>query len=218
MRPAQLLPGLPGQDRTASSCRPCGTKVAPGMVVESETEEVHEARRTALELLFSDHVGDCLSPCHRLCPLQLNIPVMLRHIEAERLDEAIATVRQALPLAGSAGAALSSSVRAGLPARELGLPGGHSRHGTVCRRIRISEAPSRTGSAAQTRHRQKRGRSSAPGRRDWRRRIIWRAKATRSPWWIARRRRAAPCAMWRSSSLPAAVLDAETGVARAAGS
>ncbi len=81
----------------------CGTKVAPGMVIESETEEVHEARRTALELLFSDHVGDCLSPCHRLCPLMLNIPVMLRQIETGRLDEAIATVRQALPLAGVLG-------------------------------------------------------------------------------------------------------------------
>ncbi|MBI3851886.1 MAG: (2Fe-2S)-binding protein [Verrucomicrobia bacterium] len=81
----------------------CGTKVAPGMVVESETEEVHEARRTALELLFSDHVGDCLSPCHRLCPLMLNIPVMLRQIEAGQLDDAIATVRQALPLAGVLG-------------------------------------------------------------------------------------------------------------------
>ncbi|MCC6823434.1 MAG: FAD-dependent oxidoreductase [Verrucomicrobiota bacterium] len=81
----------------------CGTKVTPGMVVESETEEVHEARRTALELLFSDHVGDCLSPCHRLCPLMLNIPVMLRHIEAKRIDDAIATVRQALPLAGVLG-------------------------------------------------------------------------------------------------------------------
>jgi ferredoxin len=81
----------------------CGTKVAPGLTVESETEEVHEARRTALELLFSDHVGDCLSPCHRLCPLALNIPVMLRQIQAERFDEAAAGVRQTLPLAGILG-------------------------------------------------------------------------------------------------------------------
>ena len=81
----------------------CGTKVAPGMAIESETEEVHEARRTALELLFSDHVGDCLSPCHRLCPLGLNIPVMLRHVAAERLDEAAIVVRQAMPLAGILG-------------------------------------------------------------------------------------------------------------------
>ena len=75
----------------------CGTKATPGMVIESETEEVHEARRTALELLFSDHVGDCLSPCHRLCPLQLNIPVMLRHIEAGRMQDATLLVRQSLP-------------------------------------------------------------------------------------------------------------------------
>ncbi len=89
-----------GQSRLVPSC---GTKVTPGMVIESETEEVHEARRTALELLFSDHVGDCLSPCHRLCPLQLNIPVMLREIKSDQLDKAAATMRQALPLAGVLG-------------------------------------------------------------------------------------------------------------------
>lgn len=76
----------------------CGTPVIEGMVIESETPEVHDARRTALELLFSDHVGDCLSPCHRICPLQLNIPVMLRQIDTGRLDRAIVTVKQALPL------------------------------------------------------------------------------------------------------------------------
>jgi len=81
----------------------CGTKVVPGMAIESETEEVHEARRTALELLFSDHVGDCLSPCQRLCPLQLNIPVLLRHVQAERLTEAALALRQTLPLAGVLG-------------------------------------------------------------------------------------------------------------------
>jgi ferredoxin len=89
-----------GQGRLTPSC---ATPVAPGMVIESETEEVHEARRTALELLFSDHVGDCLSPCHRLCPLQLNISAMIRQIEADRLDEAVAILRQALPLAGVLG-------------------------------------------------------------------------------------------------------------------
>ena len=81
----------------------CGARVQPGMVVESETEEVHEARRTALELLFSDHVGDCLAPCNRLCPLGLNIPVLIRQIQSDRLAEAQATVRSALPLAGVLG-------------------------------------------------------------------------------------------------------------------
>jgi ferredoxin len=81
----------------------CGTKVTPGMVVESETELVHSARRTALELLFSDHVGDCLSPCNLLCPLLMNIPAMIRHIKAGQLPEAAATVRQSLPLAAVLG-------------------------------------------------------------------------------------------------------------------
>src|SRR5580765_3004162 len=76
----------------------CATKVEPGMAVESETVEVHEARRTALELLFSDHLGDCLSPCHRLCPLRMNIPVMLRQVQANRFEEAIVTVKNALPM------------------------------------------------------------------------------------------------------------------------
>lgn len=84
-----------GGGRLAPSC---GLKVQPGMVLESETEEVHRARRTALELLFSDHVGDCFGPCHRLCPLHLNIPVMLRQAQALAWDAAIATVKQALPL------------------------------------------------------------------------------------------------------------------------
>lgn len=76
----------------------CATQAVAGMVVESETPEVHAARRTALELLLSDHVGDCLSPCHRICPLQLNIPVMIRQIQAGELAEAILTVREAVAL------------------------------------------------------------------------------------------------------------------------
>ena len=76
----------------------CGTKAQAGMVVESETDEVHEARRTALELLFSDHVGDCLAPCNRLCPLRLNIPEMIRHIQTDHLDQSARLVRDTLPL------------------------------------------------------------------------------------------------------------------------
>jgi hypothetical protein len=77
----------------------CGTRVVEGMEVESETAEVHGLRRTALELLLSDHVGDCLAPCHRICPLELNIPRMIRQVGQGLKDEAIETVHQALPLA-----------------------------------------------------------------------------------------------------------------------
>jgi len=76
----------------------CATKAEEGMEVESETPEVHQVRRTALELLLSDHVGDCLAPCHFTCPAHMNIPLMLRQIGAEELREAIVTVKRDIAL------------------------------------------------------------------------------------------------------------------------
>ena len=37
----------------------CATVVEDGMVVESETDDIRDLRRTTLELLLSDHVGVC---------------------------------------------------------------------------------------------------------------------------------------------------------------
>ncbi len=76
----------------------CGTVAIDGMVVESETAEVHAVRRTALELLLSDHVGDCLAPCHFACPAHMDIPLMLREIRGEKLREAIVTVKESIAL------------------------------------------------------------------------------------------------------------------------
>ena len=38
--------------------RACATEVAEGQVIYTDTEAVREARRTALELLLSNHKGD----------------------------------------------------------------------------------------------------------------------------------------------------------------
>jgi len=76
----------------------CATVVEEGMEVESETDEIYEARRTALELLLSDHVGDCIAPCHSICPAGMNIPLMIRQIVDGRLRDAIITVKRDIPL------------------------------------------------------------------------------------------------------------------------
>lgn len=81
----------------------CGMKAMPGMVVESETEELRTMRRTALELLLSDHVGDCFAPCQRICPLRLDIPEMLRLVRDGKLPEATHLVRDTIPLASVTG-------------------------------------------------------------------------------------------------------------------
>jgi len=76
----------------------CGTPATPEMAVESETAEVAAMRRTALELLLSDHVGDCLAPCQFACPAHMDIPDMLRQIQAGRYDEAIVTIKEDIAL------------------------------------------------------------------------------------------------------------------------
>ncbi|MFV2069013.1 MAG: FAD-dependent oxidoreductase [Pirellulales bacterium] len=76
----------------------CSTQVAEGMQVESETEEVLEVRRAGLELLLSDHLGDCAAPCQNTCPAHMDIPRMLSQIAAGQLTEAIATVKQDIAL------------------------------------------------------------------------------------------------------------------------
>ncbi|KPK76841.1 MAG: hypothetical protein AMJ79_05285 [Phycisphaerae bacterium SM23_30] len=76
----------------------CAAVVEEGMQVESETEEVHQARRTALELLLSDHLGDCTAPCQSACPAHMNIPRMIRRIAEGKLDEAIITIKKDIAL------------------------------------------------------------------------------------------------------------------------
>ncbi len=71
----------------------CATPAAEGMMVESESDEVHAIRRSTLELLLSDHLGDCVAPCSFGCPAQMNIPQMLRQIAAGELREALITVK-----------------------------------------------------------------------------------------------------------------------------
>ena len=84
-----------GSNRLAPSC---GTEAVDGMQIESETPEVHQVRRTALELLLSDHVGDCLAPCWFGCPAHMDIPRMLRQIAEEDFRGAIATVKNDIAL------------------------------------------------------------------------------------------------------------------------
>ena len=81
----------------------CATLAEDGMILESSSEEVRHYRRRALELLLSEHAGDCEGPCRRICPADLNIPVMAKHIVEGNLEAAVTTVRERLALPGVLG-------------------------------------------------------------------------------------------------------------------
>ncbi len=78
----------------------CATEVTHEMRIDSETEEVIHLRRKALELLLSEHLGDCLGPCQVACPADLDIPNMLRAISAGDMPRAAEIVRQTIPIPG----------------------------------------------------------------------------------------------------------------------
>ena len=42
----------------------CGNVVREGMKVTTNNETIRAMRKTALELLMTEHCGDCVAPCH----------------------------------------------------------------------------------------------------------------------------------------------------------
>ena len=81
----------------------CATRAEDSMVIESECEEVRDARRTAFELLLGDHLGDCIGPCQGACPAQMDIPLMIRHISNANYADAIKVVKERIALPATLG-------------------------------------------------------------------------------------------------------------------
>ena len=74
----------------------CSTKAADGLQIDTECDAVQSARRDILNLLLSEHVGDCEAPCRRICPAHLDIPLMLREIERGDFESAAWIARRDL--------------------------------------------------------------------------------------------------------------------------
>jgi len=89
--------------RTGQMVPSCAVQVTDGMEVESQTREVDEVRRAAVELLLSDHVGDCISLCSQSCPAHTEVAAMLRQVQAGRFPEAVAIAKRHLALPATLG-------------------------------------------------------------------------------------------------------------------
>lgn len=76
----------------------CSMMAQEGMEIVTSDNEIHEARQTCLELLLSDHVGDCEAPCTVSCPAHMDIPSMNRLLAAGMFDQALKVVRQTIAL------------------------------------------------------------------------------------------------------------------------
>jgi formate dehydrogenase major subunit len=81
----------------------CGMPVAEGMVVVTRSEDVRAARKMALELLLSDHAGECVAPCAAQCPAGLDIPGFVHGIATGDHRRSMEVIADRLALPGSLG-------------------------------------------------------------------------------------------------------------------
>ncbi|MGH2271559.1 2Fe-2S iron-sulfur cluster-binding protein [Anaerohalosphaeraceae bacterium U12dextr] len=85
-------------ERSGALIPSCGAMAQEGMRIRTDTPQVLAARQSAIALLLSEHAGDCMGPCQRGCPAEMDIPQMLRQIASSQLDRAIATIKADIAL------------------------------------------------------------------------------------------------------------------------
>jgi hypothetical protein len=72
----------------------CSALVREGMDLSTTDPQVSEARKMSLELLLSEHVGDCEAPCRTACPAYMDIPLMNTYLAGGMPGKALETVRK----------------------------------------------------------------------------------------------------------------------------
>jgi len=83
--------------------RSCATQVAAGMVISTDSPRVRESRKLTLELLLSDHNGDCRGPCINACPAHANVQGYVGLIANKQYREAVALLKETMPIPASIG-------------------------------------------------------------------------------------------------------------------
>ena len=76
----------------------CSSPVIEGLEIETDSDEVKEARREALELLLSEHLGDCEAICRVACPAYVNVPEVIRKIKEDDITTAAQVLQAGIAL------------------------------------------------------------------------------------------------------------------------
>ncbi|MDX9916615.1 MAG: FAD-dependent oxidoreductase [Gudongella sp.] len=78
--------------------RSCATIASDGMIINTNTDRVRSSRKTALELLLSDHVGDCRPPCVLACPGYTDCQGYVGLAANMEYREGLKLIKEVLPL------------------------------------------------------------------------------------------------------------------------
>ena len=83
--------------------RACSAVASDGMVIRTDSPRVLRARNIALELIMSDHEGDCVGPCHLNCPARTDIQGYLKQIALGNDSEAVKIIKEKISIPASIG-------------------------------------------------------------------------------------------------------------------
>ena len=83
--------------------RSCSTLASNGMIIHTNTERIYKNRKTSLELLLSDHMGDCIAPCVLACPAQTDCQTYVKLIADGKYKEAVKVIKDKIPMPMSIG-------------------------------------------------------------------------------------------------------------------
>jgi formate dehydrogenase major subunit len=81
----------------------CATMAKDGMKIRTNSETIMSARKTALELLFSNHYADCVGPCMDNCPAGVDAQGYIALTSMGKYREAVKLVKENNPLPLSIG-------------------------------------------------------------------------------------------------------------------
>lgn len=81
----------------------CSTRVDDGMEIEVESDDVFEMRQSALNLLLSEHIGDCEAPCTIACPAHAQVEEYIREGKNGNFTKALEIIKRKIPLPMSIG-------------------------------------------------------------------------------------------------------------------
>ena len=76
----------------------CSTKVLDGMKIETNNKKVRASRKTALDLLVSDHYASCQAPCKTTCPAGVDVQGYIALIEKGMYSAAVKLIKEVNPL------------------------------------------------------------------------------------------------------------------------
>jgi len=76
----------------------CSTKISEGMTIHTNNERIKTARKTALDLLLSNHYADCIGPCKQTCPAGVDVQGYISLIDKDMYHEAVALIKETNPL------------------------------------------------------------------------------------------------------------------------